>query len=60
MDARQYDRIADLLMQIRNKYADLLPNQEQNKQKKNDMLDLINAALLLNDEMGQDDIRGWL
>lgn len=60
MDARDYDRIADLLVQIRSKYAELLPKLDENKEKKNDALDYINALLLLNDDLGEADALGWL
>ena len=60
MDPKSYDRIGDLLMQIRKKYAEMDPVSEENKQKIEDMLDLINAALWLNDEIGELDGKGWL
>lgn len=60
MDAREYDRIADLLMQIRKKYAELDPKMESNKQNKQDALDYLNALLHLNDVMADYDTTGWL
>lgn len=60
MDPKSYERIGDLLMQIRKKYAELPPVRPENKQKIEDMLDLINAALWLNDEIAELDGHGWL
>lgn len=60
MDPKSYERIGDLLMQIRKKYAELPPVREENKQKIEDMLDMVNAALWLNDEIAELDGRGWL
>ena len=60
MDPKSYERIGDLLMQIRKKYAELPPVRAENKQKIEDMLDLINAALWLNDEVADLDGTGWL
>ena len=60
MDARDYDRIADLLMQIRKKYAQLDPKTALNKQRKDDCLDFVNAVLQMNDWMARDDGKGWL
>ena len=60
MEPQQYDRIADLLMQIRKKYADMLVTTDQTKQMRDDMLDMLNACLHTNDELGQLDAKGWL
>ena len=60
MDAREWDRIADLLMQIRKKYAQLEPKFEINQMQKADALDSINALLWMNDQMAERDGKGWL
>lgn len=60
MDAREWDRIADLLMQIRKKYAQLTPKLDNNKEAKQDSLDYLNALLHLNDVMAEYDNKGWL
>ena len=60
MDPKSYDRIGDLLMQIRKKYAEMEPVSEENKTKVKVMLAHINSALLLNDEIGELDGKGWL
>lgn len=60
MDAQEYDRIADMLMQIRKKYANLEPKNEWGQHAKHSILDYINAALHLNDEIGEIEAKGWL
>jgi len=60
MDAKEYDRIADLLMQIRKKYVNLEPKNEFGQHAKNAILDYINASLHLNDEIGEVDAKGLL
>ena len=60
MDPQEYDRIADLLMQIRKKYAKLEAKTEKNNQNKQDMLDYLAAALYLNTYFAETDAKGWL
>ena len=60
MDAQDYDRIADLLMQIRGKYAKLDPKHGVNNQMKQEALDYVNALLWLNDQIAKTDAKGWL
>jgi hypothetical protein len=60
MDAKEYDRIADLLMQIRKKYAKIEVKEGINIQMKQEALDYVNALLWLNDELGKNDAQGWL
>ena len=60
MEPQDWDRIADLLMQIRAKYANLLPQLDENKDKHNDALDYLNALLQLNDDLATMDGKGWL
>ena len=60
MDARDWDRIADLLMQIRKKYALVEPKHEINQENRNQALDYLNALLHINDKMAERDNQGWL
>lgn len=64
MDAREYDRIADLLMQIRRKYG-LLGQTTVDRHTIHidddcSVFDLIEFLLMLNDNLGQFDAKGWL
>jgi hypothetical protein len=60
MDPKSYERIGDLLMQIRKKYAEMPAVSEENMTKIRVMLAHINSALLLNDEIAELDGKGWL
>ena len=60
MDAKEYDRIADLLMQIRKKYVILQPKEEVNQHRKNIAIDYVNALLVLNERFAERDAAGWL
>lgn len=67
MDPRDYDRIADLLMQIRMKYSVLgvdklsKANYESpNDSELYDAIDLIDILLEQNDQLGKLDAKGWL
>lgn len=67
MDAREYDRIADLLMQIRAKYSvlgvDKLSKanfESPNDSELFDAIDLIDLLLRMNDQLGEFDGKGWL
>ena len=60
MDARDYDRIADLLMQMIKKIRNLDPQRMPNIDRQTRMHYHLETALALNDEMAQDDARGWL
>ena len=60
MDGRHWDRIADLLVQIRKKYAELDPKLDENKEKRKNALDNIHQLLELNDLMAEMDAKGWL
>ena len=57
MDAKEYDRIADLLMQIRKKY-NKLPMED--KRLKQSILEHIDALLNMNDNCATFDAKGWL
>lgn len=60
MDAQEYDRIADLLMQIRKKYVNLETNEGIYHQMKQEIIDYLNALLHLNDQLAEDSAKGWL
>ena len=60
MDAPQYDRVADLLMQIRKKYDALVPITDKGKKEREIALDLVEALLITNDELGKMTVKGWL
>ena len=64
MDAQEYDRIADLLMQIRMKYTKLGTSLERHYVCMDDeelnVLHLIDLLLMLNDNLGLHDAKGWL
>lgn len=57
MDAKEYDRIADLLMQIRKKY-NKLPMED--KKLKQSILEHIDVLLQMNDTCGVFDAKGLL
>jgi len=67
MDPRDYDRIADLLMQIRAKYS-VLGVEKLSRARMDadtydgylDALDLIEILLILNDNLGELDGKGLL
>ena len=61
MDAREYDRIADLLCQIRSKIANNLKTKtEKGRWTKELYLDRVNALLLNTDELADVDQKGLL
>jgi len=60
MDAKEYDRIADLLMQIRKKYAKISTNNEKNITMKQTALSYLDSLLWINDVFAEDDAKGWL
>lgn len=61
MDARQYDRIADLLMQIRAKIAEQPPSHsEMANETRSDMLHHIDILLAQNDSLGKADAWGLI
>ena len=57
MDAKEYDRISDLLMQIRSKY-----NKKTMRKTalKKEVLENLDRLLELNDLAGELDAMGWL
>ena len=61
MDAREYDRIADLLCQIRSKIANNLRTTTKKGQWTKELyLDRVNALLLNTDELADVDKKGLL
>ena len=60
MDAKEYDRIADLLMQIRKKYNKLARNDKLDEQRIQIFVDCIDKMLYINQVIGEKDAKGWL
>lgn len=60
MDAKEYDRIADLLMQIRVKYKTLDSENEENAKKLRYVAHYVDQLLLLNHNIAELDAKGWL
>ena len=60
MDAQKADRIADLLVQIRKKYKNLDPITDFGAEKRQIALDLVDALLGVNDELGEMTAKGWV
>lgn len=60
IDPKEFERIDDLLQQIRQKYANLFPKHEHNRQRLNDGLDYLNALLEINESLGESNAVGWL
>lgn len=67
MEPRDYDRIADLLMQIRMKYSTLgvaklskAYFETPNDSEEYDALDIIELLLVMNDKLGKLDEKGLL
>ena len=60
MDAQEYDRIADLLMQIARKIKNLDPERIPNVTRASKMYHHLLSALKLNHELAEYDAMGWL
>jgi hypothetical protein len=61
MDARHYDRIADLLMQIRGKIANnLKPITPHGKHKQEIYLQMVESMLQHTDQLAIDDQKGLI
>ena len=60
MDARDWDRIADLLMQIEKKIRKLDPTRMPSITAQSEMHHHIMSALELNDKLAEWDNKGWL
>jgi hypothetical protein len=57
MDAQEYDRIADLLMQIRKKYQTI---KSENSTLDKNAVKLVTALLQINHDLADFDSKGWL
>lgn len=60
MDAKEYDRIADLLIQIRQKYAKQKTTDSNSQDTLTHMILTIDHLLTLNDKIAKWDGQGWL
>lgn len=60
MDAREWDRIADLLCQIEKKIRQLDPTRMPSITAQSEMHTHIMSALELNDKLAEWDKMGWL
>ena len=60
MDAQEYDRIADLLMQIRKKYKNLKVKDKELIAMHKSLLDSLEVLISMNDVFGRYDSMGWL
>ena len=60
MDAKDWDRIADLLMQIEKKIRNLDPTRIPSITAQSEMHYHIMSALELNDKLAEWDNTGWL
>ncbi|MEL0098295.1 MAG: hypothetical protein VW907_01920 [Opitutae bacterium] len=60
MNAKDWNRIDDMLQQIRSKLANVQTSNEANQQRKNEALDYINALLALNETLAHSAYQGWL
>lgn len=60
MDAKDWDRIADLLMQIRAKYTNQATKSPETEEMLNDMVWLVDHLLKYNDKAATYDGKGWL
>jgi len=60
MDAREYDRIADLLMQIRKKIDKISEKEQYGRHGKEMMLFHLEMVLKYNHKLAEYDGKGWL
>lgn len=60
MEPQEWDRIADLLIQIRKKLDNILPTTDLGDKNRIMALALINNLLLYVDELAEIDGKGWL
>ena len=60
MDAREYDRIGDMLMQIKKKIGKVEPTVPPSIAVKIEMAQTVNLMLELNDKLAKWDDLGWL
>lgn len=60
MDAKEYDRIADLLLQIRKKYDNLLLLDANDQFNRMLLIKMLDQVIMMNDKFAQWDAKGWL
>ena len=60
MDAKEYDRIADLLLQIRKKFSRIKPKAEPEQKLHHYLMITIDDLIKYNDKFGEWDAKGWL
>jgi hypothetical protein len=60
MDAKEYDRIADLLMQIRKKYDNLILKDGFERHQRDILLLKLDHVLKMNHKFAEWDAKGWL
>ena len=60
MDAKEYDRIADLLMQIRKKYAVLEIKEHHDRHHRDVFVKQLDYLLKLNDKFAYWESKGWI
>ena len=60
MDAKEYDRIADLLMQIRTKFKTIKPKQEPEQKLHRYLMMTLDDLIKYNDKFAEWDAKGWL
>ncbi len=60
MDAKEYDRIADLLMQIRMKYSQITCKDTNDQDTLTYLIYSLDHLLKMNDIVAERDAKGWL
>jgi hypothetical protein len=60
MDAKEYDRIADLLMQIRMKYSQITCKDTHDQHRLTYLIHSLDHLLKMNDLVAERDTKGYL
>ena len=60
IDPKEFERIDDLLEQIRSKYGNLFPKHEQNWERLREAILHLDALLAINRRLGENNAVGWL
>jgi hypothetical protein len=60
MEAKEYDRIADLLMQIRKKVKQIDAKTKLGQWTIDEYIKKLDILIINTDELGQADAKGWL
>lgn len=60
MEPQEWDRIADLLMQIRGKVDNILPTTKHGEFFREGYLQQIEILIRRTDQMAEIDVKGWL